>query len=155
MRNLLLAIVLPVLVSSSALLTGCTDDLATDDSVIVAAPLDDTGAADRPELAAPSGDTAGDDRAPARALADGASTNAIPCPTPAQRMSPTGERPREEEVVADEGGDVCAALPEEGPCSLACDPDALVDTFVPKGTCVTYRCELKSGQVFQTGGCNP
>ena len=104
MRNILLAI----LVSSSALVTGCTDDLAMDQRDLEVQPLDATDDA-QPEAAA----------------------------------------------VAETGGDFCAELPSEGPCSLACDPDALIDQYVPHGQCVMYRCELTSGAVFRTGGCNP
>ena len=150
MRNILVAILL--VASSSALFTGCTDDLAMDQRDIEAQPLDETSAAGRPELAAQSDDAVAADR---HALAEGTSTtNTIPCPTPANRVSPISAMPKED-AVADEGTDFCGELPSEGPCSLACDPDALIDQYVPHGQCVTYRCELKSGEVFRTGGCNP
>jgi len=49
---------------------------------------------------------------------------------------------------------VCDLLPQTGPCSLACDPQALIDQYVVSGTCVTFTCHLTDGQVFNAGGCN-
>jgi hypothetical protein len=43
----------------------------------------------------------------------------------------------------------------EGPCLLACDPDALIDQWVPKGTCVAFECPLSDGTNVRIGGCNP
>ena len=71
---------------------------------------------------------------------------------PASAMNHAVEK---RELLDEAPADLCAVLPESGPCALACDPDALVDRFVPQGTCVTFRCELTTGEVFQTGGCNP
>lgn len=50
--------------------------------------------------------------------------------------------------------DYCAQLPADGACSLACDPEALVEQYVPKGTCVLITCTLDTGETFNTGGCN-
>lgn len=151
MRTILLA----VLVTSAALLIGCTDDLAMDQRDIEMQPLDPTSAARRPELAAQSNDPARSDQA-ARGLAADADgeTDAVPCPTPAPGFSPH-DAVAKQEVLDEAPADYCAELPSDGPCSLACDPDAMIDQYVPHGQCVTYRCELKSGQVFRTGGCNP
>jgi hypothetical protein len=41
-----------------------------------------------------------------------------------------------------------------GPCSVACDPDAL-QQFIPKGTCVTFRCDRIDGTFGKYGGCRP
>src|SRR5262249_41710481 len=49
---------------------------------------------------------------------------------------------------------VCDMLPEDGPCSLACDPQGLVDMYVAKGTCTSFVCQLSDGQSFLAGGCN-
>ena len=42
----------------------------------------------------------------------------------------------------------------EGPCSLACDPDALIDQYVPPGTCIAFECPHLDGSTTRVGGCN-
>lgn len=51
--------------------------------------------------------------------------------------------------------DICGVLPEEGACSLLCDVDALVATFVPEGTCVAFICDLTDGQTIAMHVCHP
>ena len=58
--------------------------------------------------------------------------------------------------VAEEDGepDLCLlAVEEEGPCSLACDNDAVIEAFVPEGTCLVFTCDLTTGDHLRVGGC--
>jgi hypothetical protein len=41
--------------------------------------------------------------------------------------------------------DVCDLLPSCGPCSVACDPDALAE-YIPAGTCAAFLCHLIDGR---------
>ena len=50
--------------------------------------------------------------------------------------------------------DLCDALPDEGPCSLACDPDALRDEYVPAGTCAAFACTLTDGRTITLHACH-
>ncbi len=50
--------------------------------------------------------------------------------------------------------DVCSLLPCDGACSLACDHDALVDQYVPKGSCVTFVCDLTDGRKITVDACH-
>lgn len=59
-----------------------------------------------------------------------------------------------EQSVANDGTNACDLLPDEGPCALACDQDALFATIDP-GTCVSYHCELADGSQINIGGCRP
>jgi hypothetical protein len=52
-------------------------------------------------------------------------------------------------------GDFCDHLPADGACALACDPEKLVEHYVPVGTCVLIQCTLDTGETFKTGGCRP
>lgn len=129
MRTIIAAAHLAILVVSSALLVGCTDDLSVDQRDLEVPLPEETVAAV----------TAGD---------------AVPCPTPLPGFA-RHDAIEKRDALDEAPADFCAELPSEGPCSLACDPDAMIDQYVPQGQCVTYRCELASGQVFRTGGCNP
>lgn len=51
--------------------------------------------------------------------------------------------------------DFCDQLPDNGPCSLACDPQALSDQYGVPGACVNFRCELDSGEEFGVHTCTP
>jgi hypothetical protein len=53
-------------------------------------------------------------------------------------------------------GTLCEISPQtnQGPCLLACDPEALVDQWVPEGTCVAFECPLANGTTIRVGGCN-
>lgn len=51
--------------------------------------------------------------------------------------------------------DVCDVLPQEGPCACACDHDALVEGFVPPGTCAAFHCELLDGRAIAIHACHP
>lgn len=48
--------------------------------------------------------------------------------------------------------DPCSLLPDDGPCSMACDPDKLASTL-PSGKCTTLRCDLPDGSVIVAGAC--
>ncbi len=54
---------------------------------------------------------------------------------------------------ADEPG-TCEPPADEGPCSLLCDPDALIETYVPEGTCVHFLCTLRDGTRRNIGACH-
>lgn len=47
----------------------------------------------------------------------------------------------------------CDLLPSEGPCSLACDPEALAAEYGITGLCVTVGCELTTGEHFMLCYC--
>src|SRR5678816_4000176 len=49
--------------------------------------------------------------------------------------------------------EVCGLLPDDGPCALACDMDALVDQYVPAGTCVAFGCTLDDGREISVHAC--
>ena len=44
-------------------------------------------------------------------------------------------------------------LETEGPCSLACDQDALF-AYIPESFCVTFNCTHQDGSPYLVGGCN-
>jgi hypothetical protein len=48
----------------------------------------------------------------------------------------------------------CNVIETDGPCALACTPDALLEEFVPEGTCIIYDCTLEDGSPLRVGGCN-
>ncbi|HEU0034898.1 MAG TPA: hypothetical protein VFQ53_29940 [Kofleriaceae bacterium] len=50
--------------------------------------------------------------------------------------------------------DPCAVVATEGACTLVCDPDRLVEEYVPPGSCVTWLCELRDGGTRRVGGCH-
>ena len=50
--------------------------------------------------------------------------------------------------------DVCALLPLDGACSLACDYDALVQQYVQKGSCATFFCRLSDGRSIVVDACH-
>jgi hypothetical protein len=73
----------------------------------------------------------------------------------------TGEQPSigalfdaSDELVQGPQPSVCDVLPCDGPCSLACDKDDLVDQYVPPGTCVSFYCELTDGRVLVLDACH-
>ncbi len=57
-------------------------------------------------------------------------------------------------AVSDGSDDLCELLPCDGPCSLACDHDALVEQYVPDGTCASFVCELTDGRTVVLDACN-
>src|SRR6478609_2148096 len=91
--------------------TACTDDVLTtdaDDDVSVFAP----GSTDAPEVVV------------ARPAAE------LPQPAaPTEGAAHTGALDGKQFTDTDE---ICDLLPADGACAFACDPDALVDQFVPK-----------------------
>lgn len=48
---------------------------------------------------------------------------------------------------------ICELLPPCGPCSLACDHDALAET-IPVGTCAVLLCTLTNGERIQVHACH-
>lgn len=48
-----------------------------------------------------------------------------------------------------------ATVEETGACSIACNMDAVIDQYVPAGTCVAFVCDLVDGSTIQIGGCKP
>jgi hypothetical protein len=54
-----------------------------------------------------------------------------------------------------EDDELCDSLPDEGPCSLACDIDALVAQYVPVGTCAAFACTLDDGREVHVHACHP
>lgn len=48
---------------------------------------------------------------------------------------------------------ICDLLPADGPCALACDRTALVDQYVPPGTCVEFACQLTDGRLVGVHAC--
>ena len=81
--------------------------------------------------------------------------------TTADIALPDGEPPTKDEsadvtlTFAGPPGDpdVCSLLPDEGPCALACDPDALIEAYVPAGSCVAFACTLDNGQEIAVHAC--
>ncbi len=50
--------------------------------------------------------------------------------------------------------EVCEPFLEtEGPCAVACDPDAL-QAFVPDGWCMDWLCHTTDGRTARIGACN-
>jgi hypothetical protein len=49
--------------------------------------------------------------------------------------------------------DVCELLPHCGPCSVACDLEAL-SAFVPPGTCAAFACVLVDGRRATFHACH-
>jgi len=67
---------------------------------------------------------------------------------------PDDDRPETPEIPEDEPPQGCEATVETtGACSLACNVDALIEQFVPAGTCVLFTCELIDGNTLSIGGC--
>lgn len=58
------------------------------------------------------------------------------------------------ELVQGPQPDVCDLLPCDGPCSLACDRDALIDQYVPAGVCMSLFCELTDGRYLVVDVCH-
>lgn len=50
--------------------------------------------------------------------------------------------------------DICGLLPCDGPCSLACDSEALIAEYVPSGTCVVFSCTLTDGRSIGVHACD-
>ena len=47
----------------------------------------------------------------------------------------------------------CEPMADDGPCSLVCDPDALVEHYVPSGTCIHFVCTARDGSSHHLGAC--
>lgn len=50
--------------------------------------------------------------------------------------------------------DICSRLPADGPCALACDPEALAEQFVPAGACAAFSCTLTDGAQIAVHACH-
>lgn len=61
------------------------------------------------------------------------------------------QTPEEPDDTPPEGCD--ATVAETGACSIACNTDAVIDQYVPAGTCVVFECDLVDGGTLQIGGC--
>lgn len=60
----------------------------------------------------------------------------------------------EHDVASADRTETCEPAADEGPCSLLCDPDALIETYVPEGTCVHFLCTLRDGTRRSIGACH-
>jgi len=47
----------------------------------------------------------------------------------------------------------CEPMAEDGPCALICDPDALLEHYVPAGTCIHFVCTTRDGARHHMGAC--
>ena len=47
----------------------------------------------------------------------------------------------------------CEPMAEEGACALVCDPDALLERYVPEGTCIHFVCPTADGERHHMGAC--
>ena len=61
--------------------------------------------------------------------------------------------PASADDAADADEDICGLLPCDGPCSLACDYNALIEQYVQPGTCASFYCHLTDGRPFSLDGC--
>lgn len=66
--------------------------------------------------------------------------------------------PPESDAIVDPVGEIRSAelcevpADAEGACALVCDPDALVELYVPEGVCATFECVV-NGTTRRFGGC--
>lgn len=56
--------------------------------------------------------------------------------------------------LKDPPDDICDKLPPDGPCALACDPDALADQYVPAHACAAFSCTLTDGTEIAVHACH-
>jgi hypothetical protein len=56
--------------------------------------------------------------------------------------------------LVDAPDDICGLLPPDGPCALACDPDALAEQYVPAGACAAFLCTLTDGTQIAVHACH-
>ena len=80
-------------------------------------------------------------------------TTKPPATNPTEQLSET----QTEETAAAAASAVCE-IPLDAdpgdPCNLACDPEGLLETYVPEGTCIQFECKLTDGTPIRVGGCN-
>ncbi|MBA3391948.1 MAG: hypothetical protein H0T89_04850 [Deltaproteobacteria bacterium] len=83
-------------------------------------------------------------------------------PSPIEPDKPGGTDPTEPELdeldatrsIRSASPDICEPDPEAvGACALACDPQAVIDNFVPVGVCAIFECKLADGSLERVGGC--
>lgn len=80
--------------------------------------------------------------------ADDLPTKPIHTATPEHAIDTPEAEPREAaEAVR------CEPMSDEGPCSLVCDRDALLDQYVPAGTCIHFACTAHDGTRHHLGAC--
>ncbi len=65
----------------------------------------------------------------------------------------TGAPASADDAGEEDGENICDLLPCDGPCSLACDYDALIEQYVLPGTCASFYCHLTDGRPFSLDGC--
>ena len=78
-------------------------------------------------------------------------------PSPAPRTLSDDARSNRVVIVHDMAPttdpDVCTLLPPSGPCSLACDPIALGEQYLPPNTCAVFLCVLTDGRQVSVHAC--
>ena len=47
----------------------------------------------------------------------------------------------------------CEPMADDGPCALVCDPEALLQRYVPEDTCVHFLCTARDGTHHNLGAC--
>jgi hypothetical protein len=47
----------------------------------------------------------------------------------------------------------CEPMADDGACALVCDPDALIEHYVPPGTCIHFVCTTRDGSSHHLGAC--
>jgi hypothetical protein len=87
-------------------------------------------------------------------IGDGVKGDPGPIPTD-KGLSPSEQGLQAREAPPDlEKAPACTDLPQDdSACAHACDEDALL-SYIPEGTCATFRCPLTNGGTYVTGGCN-
>ncbi len=73
---------------------------------------------------------------------------------PAQERSFAQQLQVDDRGIEDDGTDICELLPACGPCSLACDPHALADEYLPANSCGAFQCELSDGRSVVVHACH-
>ena len=87
-------------------------------------------------------------------IGDGVGGDPGPIPTD-KGLSPSEQTLTSREAPPDiQKAPECAALPQDdSACAHACDEEVLL-SYIPEGTCATFRCPLADGSEYVTGGCN-
>jgi hypothetical protein len=47
----------------------------------------------------------------------------------------------------------CEPMADDGACALVCDPDELLERYVPEGTCIHFVCTTRDGASHHMGAC--
>lgn len=81
-------------------------------------------------------------------------TDETPAPDGTTKVPAPETFARERQPDPETPSPVCDLLPaDDSACAHACDPDGLV-SYIPAGTCATFKCPLADGTTYLTGGCN-